>query len=226
MKKFLKAEILFALSATLATAISATALDAEPAAPASLRPAIPAVVNPPVRDARQQFLSLDGEWNFNTDPRNSGESGKWFQPQTAWPKSRLLRVPGCWEAQGVGTPGEHNLLSPLNLKMNYVEAGMKTEYEGIGWYRKEISIPSAWAGQQVWLKFGGVNSVGRAYVNGTPVADLGGAGQYCGTYKFNVTDLVKPGQKTVIVVMVRNDAPSSKGSRLSLIHISEPTRPY
>ena len=201
------------LAALLAHAISATAQDAAPAAPASLRPASPGVVNPPVRDARQQFLSLDGEWTFCTDPNNSGETEKWFLPQVTLPKSRLLRVPGCWEAQGVGTPGEHNLLSPLNLKMNYVEAGMKTEYEGIGWYRKEISIPSAWAGQQVWLKFGGVNAVGRAYVNGTPVADLGGAGQYCGTYKFNVTDLVKPGQTAVIVVMVRNDVGSSKGSR-------------
>ncbi len=201
------------LAALLANAIPATAQDAAAAAPAPLRPASPAVVNPPVRYSEQRFLSLDGEWTFCTDPDKVGVTEKWFLPQAVLPQSRLLRVPGCWEAQGVGTPGEHSLLSPLNRQRLYVEAGMKTEYEGIGWYRKEISIPAAWTGQQVWLKFGGVNAVGRAYVNGTPVADLGGAGQYCGTYKYNVTDLVKPGQTAVMVVMVRNDVPSSKGSR-------------
>jgi len=183
------------------------------ATPTALFPASPAVVNPPARYSQQHFLSLDGDWTFCTDPDNKGETDKWAQPKTVWPQSRSIRVPGCWEAQGVGTPGEHNLLSPLNLKMHYVEAGMKTEYEGIGWYRKEVLIPATWAGQQLWLKFGGVNSTGRAYVNGSPIADLGGAGQYCGTYKYNVTDLIKPGQKAVIVVMVRNDVASSKGSR-------------
>ena len=178
-----------------------------------MRLASPSVVNPVVRNALQRFLSLDGEWTFCTDPYNIGEAGKWFQPQSAWSNSRTIQVPGCWEAQGVGVQGEHSLLSKINLQRSYVEVGMKTEYEGIGWYRKEVLIPASWAKQQVWLKFGGVNAVGRAYVNGLPVADLGGAGQYCGTYKFNVTDLVMPGQKAVFVVKVRNDTASSKGSR-------------
>lgn len=197
----------------LTSVIALRAQDATPAAEALPRAASPAVVNPATRAPIQLFLSLDGEWTFRTDPNNVGEAGKWFQPRTAWSDTRTLLVPGCWEAQGVGSPGEYALLSPRNLTMSYVEAGMKTEYEGIGWYRKEVTIPPAWSGKQVWLKFGGVNAVGRAYVNGILVAALGGPGQYSGTYKYNVTDLVKPGKAALIVVMVRNDVPSSKGSR-------------
>jgi len=209
----MKPNVFQALLAMLATSIPSTAQVTFPAARPSLRSLSPAVVNPAVRNKEQHVISLDGEWTFCTDPNKTGEAGKWFEPKALWANSRPLRVPGCWEAQGVGTPGEHNLLSPLNLQIGYVPIGMKTEYEGIGWYRKELRIPPAWAGRQVWLKFGGVNAVGRAYVNGTPVADLGGPGKYCGTYKVNVTDLVKPGEEAVIVVMVRNDVPSSKGSR-------------
>lgn len=205
--------LLLALLEALVTSIPSKAHDATSAARPALRSPSPAVVNPPVRNKEQHVLSLDGEWTFCTDPNKAGEAGKWFEPKANWPNSRTLVVPGCWEAQGVGTPGEHNLLSPINRNISYVPSGMKTEYEGIGWYRKELSVPAAWVGQQVWLKFGGVNAVGRAYVNATPVADLGGPGKYCGTYKYNVTDLLKPGEPAVIVVMVRNDVPSSKGSR-------------
>jgi len=183
------------------------------ASSSTLREASPTVVNPPTRSSLQQVLSLDGSWNFTTDPKKEGMTQEWFRPGAVWQAERSLVVPGCWEAQGVGTEGEHNLLSPLNRQHLYVEAGMKTEYEGVAWYRKEIEIPADWSGKEIWLKVGGVNCLGEAFINGTAAADLGGAGKYCGTYKYRITDLVKPGTKNLVVFMVRNDVASSKGAR-------------
>ena len=64
------------------------------------------------------------------------------------------------------------------------------------------------AGKQVWLKIGGVHAQGWFWVNGTY---LGHNDCYCGAYKYNVTDLVKPGEPVLIAAKVRNDVPSRKG---------------
>jgi len=71
-----------------------------------------------------------------------------------------------------------------------------------------VTAPSDWAGKQVWLKIGGVNAQGWFWVNGVYV---GHNDSYCGAYKYNVTDLVQPGHRMVIVAKVRNDVPSGKG---------------
>ena len=151
----------------------------------------------------RQTLSLDGEWDFATDPAGVGEKEEWFRPEKALPSKITLHVPGCWEAQGVGGPGNSNPTTPERSIRP-----LRGSYNGTGWYRKELTVPKDWAGKQVWLKIGGVHAQGWFWVNGTY---LGHNGCYCGTYKYNVTDLVKPGEKIVVAAKVRNDVPSRKG---------------
>ena len=45
------------------------------------REATPAVANPALRSPLRQTLSLDGPWNFATDPAGVGEDQKWFSPE-------------------------------------------------------------------------------------------------------------------------------------------------
>ena len=167
------------------------------------REATPAVVNPALRSALRLTLSLDGTWDFATDPSGVGEEQKWFSPEVSLPKAISLQVPGCWEAQGVGGPDNSNTVTPERSIRP-----LRGSYVGTGWYRKELALPGAWAGQQVWLKIGGVHAQGWFWVNGTYV---GHNACCCGTYKYNITDLVKPGEKVVIAARVRNDVPSRKG---------------
>jgi hypothetical protein len=167
------------------------------------REATPAVVNPALRSAIRQSLSLDGTWDFATDPSGVGEEQKWFSPGVELPNRISLQVPGCWEAQGVGGPGNSTTVTPERSIRP-----LRGSYVGTGWYRKELALPAAWAGQQVWLKIGGVHAQGWFWVNGTYV---GHNACYCGTYKYNITDLVKPGEKVVVAVRVRNDVASRKG---------------
>ena len=47
------------------------------------REATPAVVNPALCSAIRQTLSLDGAWDFATDPSGVGEEQKWFSPGVA-----------------------------------------------------------------------------------------------------------------------------------------------
>ena len=71
-----------------------------------------------------------------------------------------------------------------------------------------MQLPRAWERQRVWLKVGGVRSQGWFWVNATPVAWVD---TYCGTYKYDITDLVQAGKEAVIVAAVNNVPPSRKG---------------
>jgi beta-galactosidase len=167
------------------------------------REATPAVVNPVERSRLRDTISLNGKWDFATDPDRKGETEKWFLPEKDLPEKTQINVPACWEAEGIGKPG---LSSPAAMEQS--QRPLRSLYVGTAWYRKEVAIPDAWNGKQVWLKIGGVNSEGTFWVNGTL---LGKIYTYCGTYKYNVTDLVKPNEKAVIIAEVRNDVPSRKG---------------
>ncbi len=176
------------------------------------RAALPAVVNPVVTSPLQSVLSLRGEWEFTTRPvaplRHPGWSAFYGKP---WPDARKIQVPGCWETQGVGTPG---MGDSWDCKWDHCAKPLRWIYQGDAWYRKTITIPEAWRGQRVWLKVGGVRSQGWFWVNQTPVAWVD---NYCGTYKYDITDLVQAGSQAVIVAEVNNIPPSRKGL-FSIVH--------
>ncbi len=197
----------------LATALQKTAVSAEEKT-AWLRgvetwggrPALPALVNPVVTSPLQSVLRLRGEWEFvtrETAPlRHPAWNAFYGKP---WPEARSIQVPACWEAQGVGTPGVGD---SWDCKWDHCAKPLRWVYKGDAWYRKTVSIPAAWRGQRIWLKVGGVRSQGWFWVNRTPVAWVD---NYCGTYKYDITDLVQPGAQAVVVAEVNNVLPSRKG---------------
>lgn len=170
------------------------------------RKALPAVVNPAVRGPLQDVLSLGGEWEFVTKgvapSRHSSWGAFYAKP---WPGSRTLHVPGCWEAQGVGKPG---MGDSWDCKWDHCAKPLRAIYQGEAWYRRTVDIPARWTGKRVWLKVGGVRSQGWFWVNGKTVAWVD---NYCGTYKYDITDLVQGGPRAVVVAAVNNVIPSRKG---------------
>ena len=170
------------------------------------RKPLPAVVNPVVRSPLQRVLSLRGEWEFVTRETAPLRHPEWHAFYAKpWPDVRHIQVPGCWEEQGVGTPG---LGDSWDCKWDHCAKPLRHIYMGDAWYRKTVSIPEAWRGQRIWLKVGGVRSQGWFWVNHTPVAWVD---NYCGTYKYDITDLVEPGKPVSVVAEVNNVLPSRKG---------------
>jgi len=171
----------------------------------------PAVVNPVTGQDPANVLSLCGEWDFTTferegrheTPQRNGIWGKFYS--MAWKKSRKMNVPGCWEAQGEGKPGYSESWDPFWDKN---PKGIRHLYMGAGWYRKTVKVPAAWKGKRVWIKLGGVKSVGWVWVNERQVALVD---NYCGTEKYEITDLVEPGQDATVVICADNRRPSRKG---------------
>jgi len=171
------------------------------------REAVPAVVNPVLRSDLRTTLDLNGEWEFATDPRLAGESEGWYRQGSSLPSPRKMTVPGCWEAQGVGEPGVSHTKDG-NLAYEKASVQLRSAYTGAAWYKKNLTAPSDWTGKQIWLKLGGVNCQGWVWVNGVYIAH---SWAYCGTWKYDITDLVAPGAEATVAVLVRNDVPSRRG---------------
>ncbi|MFH1731964.1 MAG: sugar-binding domain-containing protein [Planctomycetota bacterium] len=168
------------------------------------REATPAVVNPALRSELRQTMSLDGEWDFAVDPKKQGDQDGWHRPDVALPNKMRIRVPGCWEAQGVGGRGKTSVMWPPEQ----ANKPLRGSYVGAAWYKKRVAIPAAWRGREIWLKVGGVNAQGWFWANGT---FLNHDKSYCGAYKYRVTDLVDADGNLVIAAKARNDVPSGKG---------------
>jgi len=176
----------------------------------------PAVVNPAVpATAPGLTLSLRGEWEFvckgklGAQLRNQQGQHRHFYRQD-WPGSRKIQVPGCWETQGVGEPGASEC---WDCKEDNSAKAIRHKYMGYGWYRKTVTLPAAWAGKRIWLKIGGVRSQGWFWVNDEQVAHVN---DYCGTYKYEITDFVTPGKTVKIVAQISNELPARKGSEYAL----------
>jgi hypothetical protein len=71
------------------------------------------------------------------------------------------------------------------------------------WYRDEFDVPADFKGTRMYLNFDGINWKADIYINGTK------AGRMEGAFirgNFDVTDLVKPGQKNVLAVRIIKNA--------------------
>ena len=170
----------------------------------------PAVVNPVAVSPLQQVISLRGKWDFVTDPglygrHRMGKGPGWNEPD--WRGVRSIEVPGCWEAQGVGEAG---MSQTWDLPFDRIPRPLNHVYMGTVRYRRSVDIPKDWRGKRIWLKVGGVRTEAWFWVNKQRVAHLN---TYCGSYKYDITDLVRPGESAEIVATVRNDTPSRKGCK-------------
>ena len=172
----------------------------------------PAVVNPVVSaDVGGSVMSLRGEWEFLAQPmaKPIHYGGPWgpklYRAGQEWPGARKIEVPGCWEAQGVGEQGMSESWDP---KWDNSEKPIRSKYMGDGWYRRKVAIPASWEGRRIWLKVGGVKSRGWFWVNDGEVALVD---NFCGTCKYEITDLVKPGEEALVVAQVNNALPSRRG---------------
>ncbi len=127
---------------------------------------------------RGDWLCLNGAWQFEIDPGDSGlERGLRERPL-----SGQITVPFCPESvlSGVGN----------------------TDFLNAVWYRREVPIPAAWQGKQVLLHFQAVDYDTTVWVNGVELA------RHRGGFTPITCDLAGvagPGETAVIVVRARDD---------------------
>ena len=174
-----------------------------------MRPRHRAVVNAVLGSDRAALIDLCGEWEAMSKRYGPGRNCFWKRIQedddwAQWGKTCKLRIPGYAELQGVGEAG---LSRPWACWWDCSQRPLAHVFEGSVWYRRTVRIPEGWRGKRVWLKIGGVSEQAWFWVNDVQVA---WHESYCGTYKYEITDIVRPGESAKIVIEVSN----AVGSRL------------
>lgn len=182
----------FALLVIGSIAVSVALAAGAAPSPAAGRAEHFARVNPVLPSPTRSPLSLDGAWEFKLDPADVGRAEGWAAGGPAFPDK--IQVPGCWEAQGFGGPGEGRGYEDKPIRL-------QGSYQGPAWFRKTVSVPAAWAGRRIWLNFGGVHPAADVWCNGV---FLGTHDMYFLPFGFDVTDLVKPGGPATVLVRIDN----------------------
>ena len=180
-------------------------------------------------EGSKYFLSLDGSWKFHwcasPDQRPQGFYADSYDV-SGWDD---IKVPGCWNVQGLGKHGEMKYGVPIYVNQPvifYHEVKIDDWREGVmrepkdqrwttykyrnevGSYRRNFVIPAGWKGRQIVLNFDGVDSFFYLWVNGKYV---GFSKNSRNTARFDITDyLKKEGENSVSVEVYR----SSDGSFL------------
>jgi len=97
---------------------------------------------------REDWLNLNGEWDFAFDDEDRGLAEKWHLGDGGF--DRKIIVPFAYQSKlsGIGT----------------------NEFHDIVWYRRTFRLPESFRGKRVLLHFGAVDYEASVWVNGALVA--------------------------------------------------------
>jgi len=153
--------------------------------------------------------SLDGVWKFKwyENPEADSTSVDFYEPSfdvTGWDD---IKVPGNWEMQGFGTPIYVNhpyefadRRTPITeLKNGPEPPKVPVEFNPVGLYRREFTVPAQWNGREIFLYLGSVKSAFYLYVNGNYIGYSEGSKL---PSEFDITQSVKPGEKNIVALRV------------------------
>lgn len=88
---------------------------------------------------------------------------------------------------------------------------VKNYYQGIGWYRRKVSVPSGWTGKQIFLKMEGAGKAAEIYLNGKQVGEHAGGYTAC---VFDLTPYLSFQTENLLAIRVdnsRQDIPPISG---------------
>ena len=139
---------------------------------------------------RDDWMNLNGVWQFAFDDEDAGRREKWYQPGHAF--GRKILVPFAYQTAKSGI-------------------GPTDEIHPVLWYRREAEIPADMAGKRILLHFGAVDFETDVYVNG----EL--AGSHRGGYTpfhLDITRLLREGENDLCLrVEDRPDCTQPRGKQ-------------
>ncbi len=150
----------------------------------------------------REEICLNGYWDFQpvATPKDfkygSGKAPALTKPvEGKWDKTRI-KIPSPWN---VNDFAYRNLEGPDHR--NYPSYPQEWNGVKMAWMRKTVDVPADWSRQSVRLYFEAVAGCAEVYVNGQKAGENF---DLMLPFSFDVTDMIKPGQKNEILVGVRS----------------------
>ena len=149
------------------------------------------------REASPFYKSLNGDWKFFWVPRPADRPADFYRTgfdDAAW---RTIRVPSNWQFEGYDVPIYVNIKYPWGVPD---PPHIPANNNPVGSYRTRFTVPSAWAGRDVYITFDGVESAFYLWVNGERV---GYSEDSRLPAEFNITKYLKDGENLLAVEVYR-----------------------
>lgn len=119
----------------------------------------------------RQTIDLSGLWDFRFDPEDQGTGGGWPE---GLDDTRPIAVPASWNDQFADW----------------------RDYLGPAWYQTRFALPWGWDQRRVTLRFGSVNYLAQAWLNGVRMGEHEGGHL---PFVFDVTEHVQREDNLLVV---------------------------
>ncbi|WP_019609377.1 glycoside hydrolase family 2 TIM barrel-domain containing protein [Nocardiopsis sp. CNS-639] len=136
-------------------------------------------------------LDLNGTWRFRLLDRARADTDGFEEPDHDDSDWSELPVPAHWQMHGHGAPAYTNISYPFPIDPPYVPDDNPT-----GDHRRVFDLPGEWPEGSAVLRFDGVDSCFRAWLNGTELGFSTGSRLAA---EFEVGHLLRPGRNTLAV---------------------------
>ncbi len=137
------------------------------------------------------FLSLNGLWKFNWVEKPADAPVDFWKKEYNDTQWKTFPVPGIWERNGFGFPIYTSAGYDFAHLLKPNPPAIPHNYNPVGSYRREVTIPADWKGKKIMINFGAARSNLYLWVNGQFVG-------YSEDSKlaavFDLTRYVKPGK--------------------------------
>jgi len=141
-------------------------------------------------------ILFDFDWRFQRGGAQGAEKEDFSDAD--W---RKVDLPHDWSIEDL--PGSQSPFKPDAI--GQVSSGFTTG--GTGWYRKTFSVEPEQKGRHVYIRFDGVYMNADVWLNGQ---SLGNHPYGYTSFWYDITDLVRTGEKNVLAVQVKNEGQNSR----------------
>ena len=155
------------------------------------------------RKASQLYKSLstrspqdNGNWKFHWVSKPADRPRDFYKPDYDVSTWDQIPVPSNWQMHGYGRPIYLNSRHPFPPNPPYIPH----DYNPVGSYRRQFTIPGDWENRQIFIHFDGVKSAFYLWVNGRKVGYSQGS---MTPAEFNITQYIEPGENTLAVEVYR-----------------------
>jgi beta-galactosidase len=111
------------------------------------------------------FKLLNGNWKFHGSLRPAERPIDFYRPDYSDANWGYMPVPASWQLHGFDIPIYTNIIYPWPQDSK----GAPTppyDFNPVGSYRLQFTVPQSWAGRRVVVHFDGVDSAFYAWING------------------------------------------------------------
>lgn len=152
------------------------------------------------RRASPWYQTLSGSWKFYHVNTPAQRHASFFQDSfdpSAW---NDIEVPGSWQLQGYDRAIYTNVIYPWAGTDNIQPPAAPKNFNPVGHYRRNFTVPAGWNGKYIRLHFEGVESAYYVWVNGQYV---GYSENSFTDHEFDVTSKLRAGTNHISVQVFR-----------------------